>query len=150
MGSLLPSFHLSLPLLSFPFSSFSPLSVPIQKGHMREVWNTLSNLHVTVLYPQNQKEGRGREGKGRTFSDLYVLLCREAEKTKLLIAAQKQKVVEKEAETERKRAVIGIWIYLWWMSLTIGAVTLSFFFFLINFLFDNEGIQDSIMCSGEF
>ncbi|XP_010857835.1 PREDICTED: erlin-1 isoform X1 [Bison bison bison] len=31
---------------------------------------------------------------------------REAEKTKLLIAAQKQKVVEKEAETERKKAVI--------------------------------------------
>ena len=33
--------------------------------------------------------------------------CREAEKTKSLIAAQKQKVVKKEAETERKRAVIG-------------------------------------------
>ena len=31
----------------------------------------------------------------------------EAEKTKLLITAQKQKVVEKEAETERKKAVIG-------------------------------------------
>ncbi|MGH0184568.1 UNVERIFIED_CONTAM: hypothetical protein FKN15_015336 [Acipenser sinensis] len=31
----------------------------------------------------------------------------ESEKTKLLIAAQTQKVVEKEAETERKRAVIG-------------------------------------------
>ncbi|CDQ75314.1 unnamed protein product [Oncorhynchus mykiss] len=31
---------------------------------------------------------------------------REAEKTKLLISAQTQKVVEKEAETERKRAVI--------------------------------------------
>ncbi|CAI5764944.1 Hypothetical predicted protein [Podarcis lilfordi] len=30
----------------------------------------------------------------------------EAEKTKLLIATQKQRVVEKEAETERKRAVI--------------------------------------------
>ncbi|KAK2499116.1 hypothetical protein MC885_019993 [Smutsia gigantea] len=30
----------------------------------------------------------------------------EAEKTKLLIAVQKQKVVEKEAETERKKAVI--------------------------------------------
>ena len=43
---------------------------------------------------------------------MYVLLHREAEKTKLLIAAQKQKVVEKEAETERKRAVIGTWIYL--------------------------------------
>ena len=33
--------------------------------------------------------------------------CREAEKTKLLIAIQKQKLVEKEAETERKKAVIG-------------------------------------------
>ena len=32
---------------------------------------------------------------------------REAEKTKLLITAQKQKVVEKEVETERKKAVIG-------------------------------------------
>jgi regulator of protease activity HflC (stomatin/prohibitin superfamily) len=30
----------------------------------------------------------------------------EAEKTKLLIAIQKQKVIEKEAETERKKAVI--------------------------------------------
>lgn len=39
-----------------------------------------------------------------------ILLHREAEKTKLLIAAQKQKVVEKEAETERKKAVIGTWI----------------------------------------
>ena len=43
------------------------------------------------------------------MSDLgiAVYLCREAEKTKLMIAAQKQKVVEKEAETERKKAVIG-------------------------------------------
>ena len=32
---------------------------------------------------------------------------REAEKTKLMISAQKQKVVEKEAETDRKKAVIG-------------------------------------------
>ncbi|OWF55244.1 Erlin-2-B [Mizuhopecten yessoensis] len=31
----------------------------------------------------------------------------EAEKTKLLISIQKQKVVEKEAETERKKAIIG-------------------------------------------
>lgn len=33
--------------------------------------------------------------------------CREAEKTRLLITAQTQKVVEKEAETERKKAIIG-------------------------------------------
>lgn len=32
---------------------------------------------------------------------------REAEKTRLLITAQTQKVVEKEAETERKKAIIG-------------------------------------------
>ncbi len=32
---------------------------------------------------------------------------REAEKTKLMISSQKQKVVEKEAETDRKKAVIG-------------------------------------------
>ena len=31
----------------------------------------------------------------------------EAEKTKLMISTQRQKVVEKEAETERKKAVIG-------------------------------------------
>lgn len=31
----------------------------------------------------------------------------EAEKTKLLISVQHQKVIEKEAETDRKRAVIG-------------------------------------------
>jgi len=34
-------------------------------------------------------------------------MCREAEKTKLLIVNEKQKVIEKEAETERKKAVIG-------------------------------------------
>lgn len=37
-----------------------------------------------------------------------VCFHREAEKTKLLIAVQKQKVIEKEAETERKKAIIGI------------------------------------------
>ncbi|VDL98631.1 unnamed protein product [Schistocephalus solidus] len=36
----------------------------------------------------------------------------EAEKTKLLIAQQRQKVVEKEAETERRRAVIGGFFFL--------------------------------------
>lgn len=35
------------------------------------------------------------------------LYSREAEKTKLLIVNEKQKVVEKEAETDRKRALIG-------------------------------------------
>lgn len=32
---------------------------------------------------------------------------REAEKTRLLITTQTQRIVEKEAETERKRAIIG-------------------------------------------
>lgn len=38
------------------------------------------------------------------------MLCpayREAEKTRLLITTQTQRIVEKEAETERKRAIIG-------------------------------------------
>lgn len=38
---------------------------------------------------------------------VYLCMCREAEKTRLLITAQTQKVVEKEAETERKKAIIG-------------------------------------------
>lgn len=38
---------------------------------------------------------------------MCVCVCREAEKTRLLITSQTQKVVEKEAETERKKAIIG-------------------------------------------
>ena len=41
------------------------------------------------------------------WSLIVIAHYREAEKTKLLIAVQKQKVIEKEAETERKRAIIG-------------------------------------------
>ncbi len=41
------------------------------------------------------------------FLFVCVCECREAEKTRLLITAQTQKVVEKEAETERKKAIIG-------------------------------------------
>lgn len=43
------------------------------------------------------------------FFCIKTFLChnnREAEKTKLLIAREYQKVVEKDAETERKKAVI--------------------------------------------
>ena len=39
----------------------------------------------------------------RSYRNSYF---REAERTKLLIATEKQKVIEKEAETERKRAII--------------------------------------------
>ena len=42
-----------------------------------------------------------------TVHNICNNIHREAEKTKLLIAQQKQKVVEKEAETERKKAIIG-------------------------------------------
>merc|ERR1712018_181552 len=41
---------------------------------------------------------------GESIRKNYELM--EAEKTKLLISTQRQKVVEKEAETERKKAVI--------------------------------------------
>ena len=49
-----------------------------------------------------------------------IHLYREAEKTKLLISAQKQKVVEKEAETERKKAVIGELFFLILSCMVIG------------------------------
>lgn len=42
---------------------------------------------------------------------LNLCIFREGEKTKLLIAVQRQKVVEKDAETERKKAVIGLSIF---------------------------------------
>lgn len=41
------------------------------------------------------------------FDHVGLSVCRESEKTKLLISQQTQKVVEKEAETERIKAVIG-------------------------------------------
>ena len=43
------------------------------------------------------------------FNHFFFFFCqfREAEKTKLLIFQARQKVVEKEAETERKKAIIG-------------------------------------------
>jgi hypothetical protein len=37
---------------------------------------------------------------------LHIKFYREAEKTKLLISTQHQKVVEKDAETDRKKAII--------------------------------------------
>lgn len=42
-----------------------------------------------------------------------VFVCREAEKTRLLITSQTQRVVEKEAETERKKAIIGKFVTVW-------------------------------------
>lgn len=70
---------------------------------------------------------------------------REQEKTKLLIAVQRQKVVEKEAETERKRAVIGMfrhsetWLvtnqlhsfYVAWLT-TLNSVTIDLVIIIIT------------------
>lgn len=39
-------------------------------------------------------------------NNFVIYIYREAEKTKLLISIQHQKVVEKDAETERKKAII--------------------------------------------
>lgn len=41
------------------------------------------------------------------MSEVLCPAYREAEKTRLLITTQTQRIVEKEAETERKRAIIG-------------------------------------------
>ena len=57
----------------------------------------------------NQVHVHVHKGKVKQKKNIYYtfVINREGEKTKLLIAQQKQKVVEKEAETERKKAVIG-------------------------------------------
>ena len=47
---------------------------------------------------------------------------REAEKTRLLITAQTQKVVEKEAETERKKAIIGSYNLLYYIPPDVYAI----------------------------
>lgn len=105
VGSPLPSPPLIAPPVSFP-PSLPSLSL-VKRPHTRSLSYTLKAACYCALSPvphRGEREGRERQH----LSDLYdVLLRREAEKTKLLIAAQKQKVVEKEAETERKRAVIG-------------------------------------------
>ena len=54
------------------------------------------NIHVMVQLPLSFINIHVRKN--------YELM--EAEKTKLLISTQRQKVVEKDAETERKKAVI--------------------------------------------
>lgn len=59
------------------------------------------------LYAQNVSQCSVNDDNIKFAFNIVFLTNREGEKTKLLIAQQKQKVVEKEAETERKKAVIG-------------------------------------------
>lgn len=61
---------------------------PVRVKCLNQKHDTMTQLHLNLVH--------------------FLFTCREGEKTKLLIAQQKQKVVEKEAETERKKAVIGI------------------------------------------
>ena len=43
-----------------------------------------------------------------------LFVIREAEKTKVMIVKERQRVVEKEAETDRKKAIIGeCCVYVW-------------------------------------
>jgi hypothetical protein len=61
------------------------------------------------------------------FVTIWNVHCfsREGEKSRLLISIERQKVVEKEAETERKKAVIGMeyfglvysWKYIKWLDI---------------------------------
>lgn len=55
-----------------------------------------------------------------------MCIFREGEKTKLLIAVQRQKVVEKDAETERKKAVIGLSIFLSLLCMYVGKILFNY------------------------
>lgn len=70
----------------------------------------LSSADVQLLW--GTVKFLGSFGHGGLTAAYLFFPCRESEKTKLLIAAQKQKVVEKEAETERKKALIGLNVVL--------------------------------------
>ena len=65
------------------------------------LWHHCGYIHVqcTVMYMYMY-----RAVVMSSHVKLPWTVCREAEKTKLLISQQKQKVVEKEAETDRKKA----------------------------------------------
>lgn len=66
-------------------------------------------MHVSdsLLLPTHSVQVRPHRKENIYKNLFFVCVCREAEKTRLLITAQTQKVVEKEAETERKKAIIG-------------------------------------------
>ncbi|CDW53098.1 Band 7 domain containing protein [Trichuris trichiura] len=66
--------------------------------------HTLQEVYID-LFGINEYRRKSKDGLARRNRIIWAC-CREAEKTKLLIAVQHQKVVEKEAETERKRAII--------------------------------------------
>lgn len=78
--------------------------------HQTELWIHVSLLvHVFKVSPITDCDAPERP---HTKNNICIkcnclCLCREAEKTRLLITSQTQKVVEKEAETERKKAIIG-------------------------------------------
>jgi hypothetical protein len=63
--------------------------------------------HFTKSVSQSQSTISPKVIPINNLMTLLLFYKREAEKTKLLISQQRQRVVEKEAETDRKRAVIG-------------------------------------------
>lgn len=72
------------------------------------------SVHVFTLSPITEPEAleRPHRKKNICVKCNCLSVCREAEKTRLLITSQTQKVVEKEAETERKKAIIGKFVTL--------------------------------------
>ena len=71
----------------------------------------VSDKHfIELLWEADVKDGGAAEARRHLGNCVFPsdgVSCREAEKTRLLIMAQTQRVVEKEAETERKKAIIG-------------------------------------------
>lgn len=63
---------------------------------------------------------------------------REAEKTRLLITTQTQRIVEKEAETERKRAIIGKSALLL-CNTCVHLFSLMIFLLLFKLMLDDRG-----------
>ena len=80
-----------------------------------------------------------------------VCLCfREAEKTKLMIATEKQKVIEKEAETERKRAVIGelLFISCNYIVVTFLFCDIEIWQIAVSLVKNGHMLHDILVCRG--
>lgn len=99
--------------------SLSQRSPSLSEGTLNlcELLNVCFSVHVVKLSPITNPWVQDRPHRKKNIcmkrNCLCVCVCREAEKTRLLITSQTQKVVEKEAETERKKAIIGKYHTVW-------------------------------------
>ena len=116
-----------------PTSHHNPLNLHSCSPFLLPIPHSATMICITYsMYPHPNKPPFSKSQSTKPPSLLPIphlttlprTILRESEKTKVLIVRERQKVVEKEAETDRKKAVIGLLIFhsdyvtspfvLWW------------------------------------